>query len=140
MKVKFKKLSDKAVTPFKGTQGSAGFDITATGREIDGVNKLIEYSTDIAIAIPEGYVGLIFPRSSVYRTQLSLSNSVGVIDSDYRGEIKFKFNYNIMHVHPYEVGDRVGQLVIVPIPDVELVESDLDDTDRGEGGFGSTGK
>jgi len=97
----------------------------------------------LAIEIPDGYVGLIFPRSSNSKTDLYLTNHVGVIDSGYRGEIMFKFRprNTLLDARIHHVGDRIGQLIVIPYPKVKLVESDeLSDTERGDGGFGSTGK
>lgn len=141
MQIKFKKLIPDAVAPKQGTFGSAGFDLTAITREYDENNQVWEYSTGIAVEIPEGHVGLVFPRSSIYKTGVVLSNGVGVIDSDYRGEIRAKF-YSLWEKEPpYKVGERICQLVILPIPEVEYKESStLSVTDRGTGGYGSTGK
>lgn len=139
LKIKFKKLNPNAVTPKQGSSGAAGFDLTAVSLEV--TDMTLKYDTGIAVDIPPGYVGLVFPRSSVCKTGLSLANSVGVIDSDYRGSISFVF-YKPMpwYVH-YLPGDRIGQLVIVPIPEVDFVEVDeLSKTERGTGGYGSTGR
>ena len=107
----------------------------------DRKRNIVTYGTGIAVEIPEGYVGLVFPRSSVYRHQLALSNCVGVIDSGYRGEIKFMFRIVQPHISRYSLGDRIGQLLIMPLQSVELEESDdLSDSDRGNGGFGSSGR
>lgn len=126
--------------PKQGTPGSAGFDITAIGRIWNSEKLVWEYQTGIAVEIPHGYVGLVFPRSSVYKTGQRLTNDVGVIDSDYRGEIGAKFSDGF-DGNTYQVGDRICQLVIVPIPEVEFVEvEELSETERGEGGYGSTGK
>ncbi len=143
--VKIKKLSDKAVIPKQADSGSAGMDLTATSEKLvmEGAVSYIEYGTDLAFEIPEGFMGLIFPRSSISSaTSLILSNSVGVIDSSYRGEVKFRFKSIIPQgSKKYKVGDRVGQLIILPYPavDLELVE-ELSNTERGSGGYGSTGK
>ncbi len=137
--VKFKKLTENAVIPTKGTIDSAGFDLTATSRMFIG-GKWV-YGTGIAMEIPKGYVGLAFPRSSVSNKNMGLVNSVGVIDSDYRGEIKAKFRPDADYPVLYEVGDRIAQIVIIPYPEIEFEEVDeLSDTDRGTGGYGSTGK
>lgn len=139
LKIKFKKLNPNAVIPKQGTAGAAGFDLTAVS--IEKNEKMLKYDTGIAVEIPPGYVGLLFPRSSVCKTGLSLANSVGVIDSDFRGSISFVFYKNTQCIVPYWPGDRIGQLVIVPIPEVEYVEVDeLSETERGAGGYGSTGK
>lgn len=144
MELKFKRLNDKAIMPIRAHKGDAGLDLTCT--EIVPVRNacnqlLLEYHTGLAVEIPEGYVGLIFPRSSVFKTSLILSNCVGVIDSGYRGEIKAIFR-NTTDVIPavFQEGERFCQLVIVPIPEITVVESaELSESDRGKDGFGSTG-
>ena len=139
MKIRFKKLHPGATTPTQGTPGSAGYDITAVS--VERKNGLIVCDTGIAIEIPAGLVGLLFQRPNVYKTGLSLCKAVAVIDSDFRGSISFVFRVGYGVCSPYEVGDRIGQIVFVPIPAVELVESDeLSETARGAGGYGSTGK
>lgn len=140
--VKFKKTLPHAVTPTKADSGCAGFDLTATQISDYNVNY-IEYDTGIALELPPNHVGLLFPRSSISKTSLSLANSVGVVDSSYRGSIKFRFkdhnNYN--GIQQYSIGDRIGQLVIIQYPEIILQESDeLSVTSRGDGGFGSTGR
>ncbi|MBR0291113.1 MAG: dUTP diphosphatase [Bacteroidales bacterium] len=142
MIVRFKKLHPEAVVPTKAHPQDAGFDLTCTTVEND--DNCISYGTGIAVEIPDGYVGLVFPRSSVYRKDLILSNSVGVIDSNYRGEISMKFKTDGIpggfSVAAYEVGDRIGQLLIIPYPEIEFEEAEeLSESDRGEGGYGSTG-
>ncbi len=147
MKVKVKKLHPDAVIPSYAKPGDAGLDLTAISHEFE-VNaagrRLQVYGTGLAFEIPEGHVGLIFPRSSISKTELSLTNCVGVIDSGYRGEVKFKFAYDSgsrpTKDSTYKVGDRIGQLIIMPYPQVQLEEAaDLSETVRGAGGFGSSG-
>jgi dUTP pyrophosphatase len=140
MKVKIKRLSENAVIPLYATKGSAGLDLTATSKVFDDHNNVV-YGTGLAIQIPEGYVGLLFPRSSVSKSCLMLRNSVGVLDSDYTGEIFFKYHELMTSMDKeYNVGDRVGQLVIVPFIQAQLEEvNELESTERGSGGFGSTG-
>ena len=160
MLVKIKKLVSEAIIPTYAKPGDAGMDLTAVSVN-DSINY-IEYGTGLAIEIPEGYVGLIFPRSSNSKKDLLLCNSVGVIDSGYRGEIKLRYkkivnpseektnirqniftnNSTLIYkIERYEVGDKVGQIMILPIPFIEFTEvSELSQTDRGNGGFGSTGK
>lgn len=139
LKIKFKKMNPNAVIPKRGTIGAAGFNLTAIGLEV--TETTLKFDTGIAVEIPPGYVGLVFPRSSICKTGLSLANSVGVIDSDYRGSISFVFYKGPTWIEPYSYGDRIGQLVIMPIPEVEFVEAEeLSETERGEGGYGSTGK
>jgi dUTP pyrophosphatase len=139
MKVRFKKLSEKAATPSYAKPGDAGLDLVAISKT--DCDSYIEYGTGIAVELPEGYVGLVFPRSSISSKSLALSNSVGVVDSGYRGEIKFRFKATpTFHPHHYEVGDKIGQLVIMPYPQIELEEVlVLNETVRGTGGFGSSG-
>lgn len=140
MIVKVKKLSEQAVVPQYAKPGDAGLDLVATTKEYDAEKDLVVFGTGLAIEIPEGHVGLIFPRSSICKTPLTLSNSVGVIDSGYRGEIKFMFRPGERPRKNYEVGDRVGQMIIVPYPQITLVEAEeLSGTERGTGGFGSSG-
>jgi len=139
MEVSFKKLTDNATLPKYASLGDAGLDLVATSKEVTPM--FIEYGTGLAAAIPSGYVGLVFPRSSISKTDMMLSNAVGVIDSGYRGEIKARFKYgdNSDSVH-YNVGDKICQMIIIPYPAIEpKFVDDLSDTARGSGGFGSTG-
>lgn len=138
MKVKIKKLNEDAVIPKYSREGDAGLDLTATSRELkDG---LFCYGTGIAIEIPEGHVGLLYPRSSISKTNLILSNHVGVIDSNYRGEIILKFRSSSDFPTIFLVGDRIAQLIIVPYPTIEFEEVEqLSETNRGSNGFGSSG-
>jgi dUTP pyrophosphatase len=138
MLVKIKKLHPEAVIPSYAKPGDAGLDLTAVG--VLERSDTLECYTGLAFEIPEGHVGLIFPRSSISKTNLSLSNAVGVIDSQYRGEVVFKFNKVKSNGKSYEPGDRVGQLIIMPFPKVSFLEvNSLEETERGSGGFGSTG-
>ena len=159
MKVKIKRLNSKAVIPTKAHPTDAGFDLVATSRTVDSDHNIV-YGTGLAFEIPEGYVGYIFPRSSISRKEVMLTNAVGVIDSGYRGEVTFKFKFAAnaymtkcdadewihsflpgMDKKFYDVGDRIGQLIIMPLPEIELEEADeLSASDRGTGGYGSTGK
>lgn len=166
MLVNIKKLVPEAVIPTYAKEGDAGMDLVATS--VDHSNEhYIEYGTGLAVEIPEGYVGLIFPRSSNSKKDLQLCNSVGVIDSGYRGEIKLRYrriinptpkrNFVVTDVEfqeeleskvrikadfsCYGVGDKVGQIIIMPIPLISFNEvQKLSETVRGDGGFGSTGK
>lgn len=142
--VKFRKLVPEAVTPQYAQDGDAGMDLTATSFRV--TDTFIEFGTGIAVEIPHGHVGLLFPRSSITKSApgVSLKNSVGVIDSNYRGEILVRFEL------PYSshtrgnipvVGDKVAQLIIIPYPKVHMKEvQELSDSNRGNGGFGSTDK
>lgn len=139
MKVKIKKLHPDAVIPKYAKLGDAGMDLVAISEEWNEYNSMVTYDTGLSMEIPEGYVGLLFPRSSISKTDLILANSVGVIDSGYRGPIMFKFRYPEEGM-VYDVGDRVGQIIIMPYPQVEFEEvEELSSSERGEGGFGSTG-
>lgn len=148
MKVKIKRLDERAVVPSYSKPGDAGMDLTAINISKDNVGN-ITYHTGLAIEIPEGYVGLLFPRSSICKKQQFLTNGVGVIDSSYRGEIMAKFKpvmgsyetiLELFESNEYEIGDRVVQLLIIPYPQIELEEvEELSDTERGYDGFGSTG-
>lgn len=147
MKVNVKKLDSNAVLPTYAKHGDAGMDLTATSKSYDE-NGNVVYGTSLAFEIPNGYVGLLFPRSSNAKKDLILGNSVGVIDSGYRGEVVFKFkpsayiaetrtNHDDVLFH--DVGDRIGQIIIMPYPKIEFnLVDELSTTDRGVGGFGST--
>lgn len=149
VKINFKKLSPDAVEPRRATAGAAGFDMTAISAECcvssDETGqyektRMWRYHTGIALELPPGWTALAFPRSSIVKTGTLLGNSVGVIDSDYRGEITFCFVPGMNNKAPYDPGERIGQLIIVPLPDVVLEEAvELSETARGSGGYGSTG-
>ena len=137
MKVKIKKLHQDAVIPSYAKDGDAGMDLTAV--DVSASSGHITYHTGLAIEIPRWHVGLLFPRSSVYKTGQSLSNCVGVIDSGYRGEIMMKYTLSPTG-QDYKIGDRIGQIVILPYPKVEFEEvEELTSSQRGVGGFGSSG-
>lgn len=137
MQVKIKRLNDKAILPTKAHATDAGYDLYASSCHYE--DGMLHYGTGVAVEIPEGYVGLVFPRSSIANTHLTLSNSVGVIDSGYRGEVKAKFRKG--GTRGYHVGERIAQLIILPYPEVTFEEvNELSDSDRGIGGYGSTGK
>ena len=160
MKIRFKKLIPEAKKPYKAIDVDAGFDLYCTS--IEETPDYIQYNTGIAVEIPEGYVGLVFPRSSVTKHDLMLKNSVGVIDASYRGEIMCRFQitkeddrqlklpFDVMitkitnirsEIKLYNIGDRVAQIVFLELPKITLVEAqELTDTERGSGGFGHTGK
>ena len=148
MKINIKKLDPTATIPTYAKLGDAGMDLTSVsmtikyGDDKEGYTskevKYIEYDTGLAMEIPEGYVGYLFPRSSVSKTDLMLANCVGVVDSGYRGPVKLRFKKS--DISRYSPGDRVGQVIIMPVPNFEFKEVDeLNVTSRGEGGFGSTG-
>ena len=137
LNIKIKKVRQEAIIPTKAHTTDAGYDLYASSCHSE--NGLVSYGTGVAVEIPEGYVGLVFPRSSIADTHLTLSNSVGVIDSGYRGEIKAKFRKG--GTRGYGVGDRIAQLIILPYPEVVFEEvEELADSDRGTGGYGSSGR
>jgi len=143
MKVRIKKLNENAVIPSYAKDGDAGMDLVSTSI-ISTTSTQITYGIGLALEIPKGFVGLIFPRSSVRKTRLMLSNCVGVVDSGYRGELQATFNKinnDSVSENDYKVGDRIAQIMIIPHPPIEFDEVDeLSNTERGDGGFGSTGK
>lgn len=173
MKVKIKKLHPNAVIPAYAKTGDAGMDLTAVSMKIDEYGNIC-YGTGLAFEIPEGYVGLVFPRSSNHKKGVILTNCVGVIDSGYRGEVSFKFRPMVENAdefaceeskkkykeqHPnfdetqeyyflrypgnhttFKVGDRIGQIIIMPYPQIEFEEvRELSQTERGTKGYGSSG-
>lgn len=169
MEVKIKKLHPLAVIPTYATEDSAGMDLTVVSWEFDEYGNKV-YHTGLAFEIPKGYAGFIFPRSSNAKKHLWLTNSVGIIDADYRGEVTLKYKTsiriatsfwtrlrlfitktlnpqgsinitNIWDNDDYKVGDKCGQIVIMPFPKIEFREvKELSKTSRGQGGYGSTGK
>lgn len=165
MIVKIKKLNDNAKIPQYAHPGvDMGMDVVATSIEYKEDIDCYVYHTGLAFEVPEGYGMLIFPRSSNRKTDAYLSNSVGVLDSSYRGELLVCFKNRdsfsqyerinlltskLLHVAediqpedlaPYKVGDRIAQIIIFPYPQIEFEEvNELSNTDRGDGGFGSTG-
>lgn len=137
LNIKIKKVTSTAQLPTKAHATDAGYDLYASSCHYE--DGMLHYGTGVAVEIPAGYVGLVFPRSSIANTHLTLSNSVGVIDSGYRGEIKAKFRKG--GSKGYKVGERIAQLIIMPYPEVTFEEVDeLSDSDRGTGGYGSSGK
>lgn len=166
MKVKTKIIDVNINTPklTYSKEGDAGIDLTATSKWYDD-NGNVCFGTNRAFEIPKGFVGLLFPRSSNANKDLILSNSVGILDSGYRGEVMLKFKYgehserlanNILagiqksfkakgdykyqKFNDYQIGDRIGQIIILPYPKIEFEEvENLSDSDRGVGGYGSTG-
>ena len=144
MEVRIKKLNDNAVMPAKAHATDAGFDLYCTSIEIDLEKRQLVCHSGLAFEIPDGHVGLIFPRSSVSNKPLMMANSVGVIDSGYRGEVTAKFNITDMkeiYANNYQVGDKIAQMIIIPYPEISFIESDdLSDSERGSGGYGSTGR
>lgn len=140
IKVKIKKVAESAIIPTKAHATDAGYDLYADSIGYDDCGNVV-YGTGVAVEIPKGYVGFVFPRSSIARTGLILSNAVGVIDSGYRGEIMAKFRRAQVPAEEYKLGERIAQLIILPYPEIEFdVVDKLSDSDRGAGGYGSSGK
>jgi dUTP pyrophosphatase len=142
--MKVKKFFDTAIIPTKGSSGAAGYDLYANisdGSEVINPHENKKISTGLGMEIPYGYAGLIFARSGLATKRgLRPANCVGVVDSDYRGEVIVALHNDSDEVQQINHGDRIAQLVIVPYATVlfEVVD-DLENTERGEGGFGSTG-
>jgi dUTP pyrophosphatase len=150
--IKYKKLVPEAKAPFQKYETDGGYDLTAVSK-IE-TEKYVEYGIGLAFEIPVGMIGLIFPRSSVTDEDLMLKNAVGVIDAWFRGEVRCRFygtKVNAYNVgtdkmfdyggNAYEVGERVAQMIIIPIPKIKMIEAqELSETNRGADGFGSTGK
>lgn len=148
MEVKIKKLNKDAVIPAYAHDTDAGLDLVATNYEYKSDIDCHVYGTGLAVEIPEGYVGLIYPRSSNRKTDSYMTNHVGVIDSGYRGEVMISFKLRDRYpesirqlLKPYEVGHKIAQLIIVPYPKIEFkVVDELSSTERGERGHGSSGE
>lgn len=142
VQVKIKQLHPGAKPPAYKTPGAAGMDLHSCEKLLIGVGDHAVVRTGIALAIPEGYVGLVCPRSGLAADfAVTVLNSPGVIDDDYRGELKVILINHGRNEYRIAPGDRIAQLVIEPVFRAQLqVVQDLDDTDRGTGGFGSTGR
>ena len=142
------KVLDKSIKMPKleyAKDGDAGIDLIATSKYYDNDGNIV-YGTGLSFEIPKGYVGLLFPRSSNAKKDLLLSNSVGILDSGYRGEVMLKFKNTItasgqyFECDTYNIKDRIGQIIILPYPQIEFEEAEeLSETERGIGGYGSTG-
>ena len=143
-KINIKKLNENAVIPTYGSEFSAGADLYALADEpiVIEAHKTVLVHTGVAMEIPTGYVGLVFARSGLAtKRALAPANKVGVIDSDYRGEIMVALHNHGDELKTVENGERIAQLVLIPYLTAEFDEVDeLSDTVRGEGGFGSTGR
>jgi dUTP pyrophosphatase len=144
MEVRIKRLTPNAVIPTYAKEGDAGMDLVATSIISETITD-VTYGTGLAMEIRDGFVGLVFPRSSIRKYDLALTNCVGVIDSGYRGEIQATFKKTNWlkgnESEKYQIGDRIAQIIIIPHPQIQFYEVDeLSDSERGDGGFGSTGK
>ena len=144
MEIRVKKLSETAILPTRGSAAAAGYDLYAdlveTAQIAPHETKMI--GTGLAMEIPEGYFGAVFARSGLAaRESLRPANCVGVIDSDYRGQLTVALHNDGETMRAIDPGERIAQLVVMPYLPVEFSETEeLDETDRGSGGFGSTGK
>ena len=136
MKLKWKRVHADAQPPFYASEGAAAFDLVAVSRDGD------VFGTGLAFDIPEGYALFIFSRSGHgFKHNTRLSNCVGLVDADFVGEVKVKLTRDDDEPLSVEIGDRIAQAVLMPAPQVELVETTkLKETNRGEKGFGSTGR
>ena len=139
LQVKFKKLHADAKLPAKGSLDAACFDVYATSIEKTGPSKMT-VGLGFATEIPEGWKGLVVPRSNLTKYSWIITNSPGQIDCDYRGEWKMVFTSLTDQIFPYGIGERVAQIYFEKVNDVQFVEVEtLDESIRGDGGFGSTG-
>lgn len=142
MKLRIKKLRKDAIIPTYAHSSDACVDIVGLDSYINEDYNYVEINTGLAIEIPEGYVGLIFPRSSISKTNHMLCNAVAVIDSNFRGEIRLRFRFDENKDHlSFIYGDRVAQMLIIPKIQLEFEEvEELSSSDRGLNGLGSTGR
>lgn len=143
MELKVKLLTEQAALPTRAHQGDAGMDLHAAEAAHIGPGERWQVATGVAVEIPPGHAGLVLPRSGLAKRHgISLVNAPGLIDAGYRGEIKvLLLNNDPAEVFRVEPGDRIAQLMIVPFVAANPVETgELDQSDRGEGGFGSTGR
>lgn len=140
MELKIKRLTPNAVLPQYMSDGAGAFDLVATEGGCVYPDDSCTISTGIAMEIPRGFTGIVCPRSGL-GIKHDIDSHMGVIDSDYRGEVKVHLRNLSTNNYHFKVGDRVAQMVILPTPPIEIIEVDtLGNTERGEGGFGSTGK
>ena len=143
MEIKYKKLNELAKVPTRGSDSAAGYDLYAATEEkiIIYPHSTLMISTGLSLELPDGYFGAIFARSGLASKQgLRPANCVGVVDSDYRGEVKVALHNDTGLVQSFEAGDRIAQLVLLPYVEMTFVETEeLTETERGEDGFGSTG-
>ena len=142
--IRIKKLNEKATVPMYQTDGAAAADLYACVGETTVIQpgETVLIPTGVAMAIPAGTVGLIFARSGLaVKKGIQLANSVGVIDSDYRGEIKVGLKNTSGEPFAVNLGDRIAQIAFMPVYAAGFCEvEELDETERGSGGFGHTGK
>jgi dUTP pyrophosphatase len=142
MILRFARVADGARPPARAREGDAGLDLCAAEAAVIGPGERASVGTGVAVAIPDGYAGLVVPRSGLAaRSGIGVVNAPGLIDSGYRGELRVLL-LNTDREQPFSVepGDRIAQLMVVPVSSPEPVETELDTTLRGAGGFGSTGR
>ena len=140
MKVLFKKLHPEAQIPKYTREGDAAKDVVAVSHSVDEFGNHV-YGLGFAVEIPSGYCMKILPRSSNSKMDLYLTNSEGLIDSNYRGEILLKFRPTKELPRVYTIGDRIGQIQLEKVIEFDFIETDtLSNTTRGSGGFGSSGR
>ena len=139
--VKFRRVAENASVPCYGSVDAAGMDLCSTTEVVIKPNETVKIGTGVAFAIPSGFGGFVFARSGLATKEgLAPANKVGVIDSDYRGEVIVALHNHSCEDRLVTVGERIAQLVIMPVYHANLIECEsLDDTERGAGGFGSTG-
>lgn len=141
MKVKIEKLNGYAITPEYQSEGACGFDLHATENKIVDRGSTVTVGTGLAFAIPDGFEMQIRPRSGLsLKTGLRVANAPGTVDCDYRGEVKIIIHNSSNKAEQINIGDRIAQAVVAPFKRVTFEEEPLNGTERGENGFGSTGK
>lgn len=140
LKVNIKKLHKDAVIPKYAKNGDAGLDLTAVS--VERINaSTVCYDFGLSLEIPKGYFGMIVPRSSNYKKDQLLSNSCGIVDSEYRGSLKAMFKDINSGFDKHQIGERIAQLIILPYPQIEFKEvEEVSETSRGQSGFGSSGR
>lgn len=143
MKIKIKKLHPNAIIPSYAKEGDAGLDLTAISKTHDIDSNTTIYGFGLAVELPPGHFGMIIPRSSIYKKTQVLTNHCGIIDENFRGEIKAIFRDSTsgnFKYNRYNVLERIVQLIILPLPNIEIYEVDeLSESNRGSNGFGSSG-
>lgn len=145
IKVKFVKVREGAKVPERGSKYAAGYDLSACIPDMERViihpGETVKISTGLAFAYPEGYFGAVCARSGLAtKCGLAPANKIGILDEDYRGEVFIALHNHSSETQVVNHGDRIAQLILLPYLNVDFVESDkLDKTERGEGGFGSSG-
>lgn len=141
MKINYIAMVDDVVEPSYAYKGDAGMDLTAITREKSGnwFFPLYTYRTGIALELPKTHFVMLVPRSSLSKKLMWMANHIGIVDSNYRGELLFKFR-SILGIKPYKIGERIGQMILRPKSFIELNKvDDINTTERNGKGFGSSG-